>query len=146
MTSVASILDEYGIAISPAHRYPDVGQTRAVGTLQRIARRHGEGHLRLVLSTLCETDNNKACLDEYALYSVSDLIRACPQIVEHRMTEWLQCFDDAPVGELQFLVSDLTGVVPQRHALSGVLYERIARRFGPLSLQPDLFDDRRASR
>ncbi|WP_287247644.1 hypothetical protein [Mesorhizobium sp.] len=56
---VQALCDELGIKIFDRHRYPEPGEARAVETLARIIRRHGEGHLRLVLSTLAETDNNK---------------------------------------------------------------------------------------
>lgn len=139
---IARLCAEFGIRIIDGRRYPEIGETRAVATLVRIERRHGPGHLRLVLATLAQTENNKACLDEYALNSISDLIRACPSIIENRMSDWLEVFDAAPVGELQFIARDLIGITPQRHALSGLLYERIVRRFGPGYAQPDLFDDR----
>ena len=62
---VYSICAEYGIKIVDAHRYPDIGETRAVATLDRILRNYGEGHFRLVMTTLAETSNNRAYLDEY---------------------------------------------------------------------------------
>ena len=143
---VSRLCAEFGVRIVDKHRYPGIGETRAVATLDRIIARHGEDHARLVLSTLAETANNKACLDEVALWSVSDLIRASPEIVEARMSDWLDMFDAIPVGELQFICRDLVGITPQRHALSGMIYERVVRRFGPRHMQPDLFDDRRGLR
>lgn len=140
---IARLCAEFGVRIIDPRRYPDVGETRAVATLDRIYRRYGEAHLRLVLTTLAETANNRACLDEFALNSVSDLVRACPEIIDRRTSEWLEVFDAAPIGELQFMLADLSGITPQRHALSGLIYERIVRRFGPRYMQPDLFDDRR---
>ncbi|NTS31289.1 hypothetical protein HQ945_08475 [Phyllobacterium sp. BT25] len=114
-----------------------------MATLERIARRFGEGHLRLVLSTLAETANNKLLLDEVGLWMASDMIRACRSIVENRTGDWLETWDAMPVGELQFITHDLSGVVSQRHALGGMVYERLYRRFGPNSDQLDLLDDRR---
>lgn len=140
---VQRMCDEFGIVIVPKHKYPAPGQTRAVATIDRIWRKFGEGHLRMVLTTLVETANNKACLDEAALWATSDLVRACAGIIEHHPTEWLELWDVVPVGELQFVTQDLYGVTPLRHALSGMIYERIVRRFGPRFSQPDLFDDRR---
>ena len=48
-----------------------------------------------------------------------------------------------PCGELQFIAQDLRGIVKQRHALGGMVYERIYKRFGPNSDQLDMLDDRR---
>lgn len=75
---VQALCDELGIKIVDRHRYPEPGEARAVETLARIIRRHGEGHLRLVLSTLAETDNNEGQLDEVLFWATSDMVRACP--------------------------------------------------------------------
>lgn len=141
--AVQRLCDEFGVRIVDRHRYPQPGETRAVATLDRIIRRHGEAHARLVLSTLAETANNKGYLDEHLFWATSDLVRANAGIVEASAGDWLELFDAIPIGELQFIARDLVGITPQRHALSGLIYERIVRRFGPKHLQPDLFDDRR---
>ena len=135
---VQSLCDEFSIRIVDRHRYPEIGETRATETLARIMRRHGEGHLRLVLSTLRETANNAILLDEVGLWAASDMIRACQRIVEDRAGDWLATWDAIPAGELQFICQDLAGVV-----LGGMIYERIYRRFGPNADQLDLLDDRR---
>lgn len=140
---IEELCAEYEVRIIEKHRYPEPGETRAIETLVRIMRRFGEGHLRLVLSTLAETDNNKGLLDEVLLWATSDLVRACSAIVEDRAGDWLTCWDAMPVGELQFITQELSGTIPQRYALAGMLYERIVRVFGPGAAQPDLFDDRR---
>ncbi|MGX9120310.1 hypothetical protein ACWTU6_27145 [Mesorhizobium sp. BHbsci] len=140
---VEALCHEFGIKIVDRHRYPEPGETRAVETLARILRRHGEGHLRLMLSTLAETENNKGQLDEVLFWAASDMVRACPEIVERRAGDWLTMWDACPVGELQFIAQDLRGVVPLRFALDGMLYERVVKAFGPRAIQPDLFDDRR---
>lgn len=145
MTTVHQICAEFGITIIDGHRYPELGETRALVTLERIMRRHGEGHLRLVLSTLAETANNKVLLDEVGLWMASDMIRACASIVERRAADWLQAWDQMPVGELQFVCQDLRGVIPQRYALAGMVFERLYRRFGPDAAQFELFDDRRST-
>lgn len=140
---IQRLCDEFGIRIVDRHRYPDIGETRAVVTMDRIYRRFGEDHLRLVLLTLSETANNKALLDEVGLWMASDMIRANMAIVDLRADEWLQVWDRMPVGELQFVAQQLSGFVPQRHALGGMVYERLFRVFGPDAAQLDLLDDRR---
>lgn len=142
-THIQRLCDEFGIRIVDRHRYPEVGETRAAETLARICRRHGESHLRLVLSTLAETANNKVLLDEVGLWMASDMIRKNADLIEERAGEWLELWDAMPVGELQFVCQELSGFVPQRHALGGMVYERIFRRFGKNAAQLDLFDDRR---
>ncbi|MDT6940759.1 hypothetical protein RI570_11430 [Brucella pseudogrignonensis] len=140
---VYSICAEYGIRIVDAHRYPDIGETRAVATMDRILRNHGEGHFRLVMTTLAETANNKACLDEFGLWMTSDMVIANRGLIERDTSAWLELWDAIPLGRLQFIANDLSGITPQRHAISGMVYERVFRRFGPNANQLDLLDDRR---
>lgn len=140
---VYSICAEYGIRIVDAHRYPDIGETRAVATMDRILRNHGEGHFRLVMTTLAETANNKACLDEFGLWMASDMVIANRGLIERDTSAWLELWDAIPLGRLQFIANDLSGITPQRHAISGMVFERIYRRFGPNANQLDLLDDRR---
>lgn len=139
---VLELCREYSIEIIGKSRYPEPGQTRATETMARIIRRRGIDHMRLVLSTLRETANNSVLLDESGLWAASDLVRVCSGLVEHRTSEWLALFDETPIGELQSWSHDLSGFVPVRHALTGMIYERIVRRFGPRFEQPDLFDDK----
>lgn len=139
---VQNLCDEFEVRIVPKSAYPGPGETRAVGTLQKIISRHGIEHARLVMSTLAETENNKIALDAAAFGAASDLIRACPEWVEDT-SKWLAIWDATPVGELQALAYDLRGHVSMRGALAGLIYERLWRAYGPRSIQPDLYDDRR---
>lgn len=54
--------DEIAVRIVEKHRYPEPGERHAVENVGACC--DGMGHLRLVLSTLAETDNNKGQLDE----------------------------------------------------------------------------------
>ncbi len=144
-----AIFAEYQIEVVPANVMPANGQTRAIATLDRIRKRHGEAHARFVVMTLAETANNKAFIDETSLWVVSDMVRAAaknfPSLVDNDVSAWFAFFDAIPLGYLQFWTSDLDGVVSKRHALVGMLYERMRRRFGALAVQPDLLDDRRGA-
>jgi hypothetical protein len=142
---VIDLCREFEIEIIGKHRYPVPGQTRATETMARILRRHGEGHLRMVLTTLRETSNNHALLDESGLWSASDMVLACQEIVEHRTSEWLALWDRAPVGPLQAIAQRLTGIVPVRYALGGMIFERIHGTFKEDAAQGDLLDDRRVA-
>lgn len=140
---IQRLCGEFGIRVIPAYQYPDVRETRAIETLARIYRRHGEAHLRLVLTTLAETANNQALLDEVSLWAASDLIRAYSDVIDKDMSAFLEVWDKAPVGELQFSLHRLRGFVPQRAALAGLVHERLYRRFEVDQSQPDLLDERR---
>ncbi|WP_037436207.1 DUF3102 domain-containing protein [Sinorhizobium fredii] len=122
---VRSICAEFEIEIVPANVFPMPGQTRAVATMCRILRNHGEGHFRLVMTTLAETKDNQGLIDEHSLGAVSDLVRACPEWVEKRTSEWLEWWDKLPLGWIMYSVSHLRGVSQQRHALAGAIYHRL---------------------
>lgn len=140
---VIGLCREFGIEVIPAYRYPDIGQTRAVETMERILRRYGEAHLRLVLVTLTETANNKAAMDKVGLWATSDLLLAWSGFVEQRMGDWLEAWDQFPIGPLQACNAGLIGISPQRGALVGQVHERLYGLYGPDAAQPNLFDDRR---
>ena len=127
---VASICAEFGLRIIPKSRYPEAGETRAAKTLERILAKHGEGHLRLVLTTLLETEGNRGNLDEAILWATSDLVRACSGIVEKRTSHWLEFWDTCPTAELQWSAQRLSGHVSQRAAIAGMIFERILYAFG----------------
>lgn len=129
--NVQRLCDEFEIRIVPKSTFPMPGETRAVATLDRIGRKFGEGHLRLLLSTLMETKGNHGLIDEVSLWAVSDLILSCPQWVEHRTTEWLDAWDHLPMGPMMFIVQELRGKVHQRSALAGLIYSWLRAELDP---------------
>lgn len=154
-STVESICSEFAIEIVPASVYPQPGQTRAVATMRNIMTKYGEGHFRLVMTTLGETKGNNALIDEASLWATSDLIRACPDWVENRTSEWLEWWDRIPLGTIMITINQLRGRVHQRHALAGTIYFMLAqysregmserepaaglirRAFGRVQLTPD---------
>lgn len=147
MTTVSAhiqrLCDEFSIRVIDGRRYPDIGETRATETMNRIYKRFGEDHLRWVLRTLTETSNNKALLDETGLWAASDLIRAYADVIDADPEAWFGVWDMCPVGELQFSLHRIRGVIPQRYALGGLVHERLYRRFEADQRQGDLLDERR---
>lgn len=140
------ILEELGVTIVAKNVAPRPGQTRSVATLQRIVRRHGADHARMVVMMIMESVNNRAALDEASLGAVSDIIlafkRAYPARYEANISDLFAFFDSTPVANIRALYTDgLDGVVNKRSALAGMLWERIIRAFG--NPQIDWIDDRR---
>ena len=123
--TVRAICAEYEIEIIPGNVYTMPGQTRAVATMCQILAKYGEGHFRLVMTTLGETRGNNALIDQVTLWAVSDLIRACPEWVEERTSEWLRWWDEIPLGPIIATINQLRGVINQRHALAGAIYWRL---------------------
>jgi hypothetical protein len=140
---VHRVCDEFSIRIIDGRAYPETGETRAVGTMDRILKARGYDHFRMVMMTLGETENNQGSLDEYLFWAVSDLVKACEKVIETDPCKWLECFDAAPVGELQYIARDLSGITHQRHAIAGMLYERIVRAFGPHAVEALSSDERK---
>ncbi len=136
-TRVQALCDEFGIEIIPAHRYPEIGQTRAVKTILRIIRRYGEDHARWVLRTLVETSNNKALIDETGLWAASDLVRAYWDDLQADPEAWFEVWDSVPVGKRQWEIQQrLSGIVNQRAALAGAVNRHLYERFD--APQPEL--------
>jgi hypothetical protein len=137
---VYQVCQEFGIRVIDARSYPGIRETRATATMERILHNKGYEHFRLVMMTLGETENNQGQIDEFLLYAVSDLVDEYADLIEEDASKWLACFDKAPIGELQYIIRRQRR---QRHKLFGMIAERIYIAFGPKSVQPDLFDDRR---
>lgn len=137
---VYDVCEEFGVTIVDGRSYPGIRETRAIATMDKILQKPGYDHFRIVMMTVAETENNQGYIDKYLLLAVSDLVERYRHIVEAKPTDWLECFDAAPVAELQVVAK---GLQHQRYALVGMLAERIVRRFGPNAAQGDLFDERR---
>jgi hypothetical protein len=132
---VKALCGEVGIECIEGTAYPRLGQTRAVNTIRRIIERFGEDHARLVLTTLAETVNNKAMVDETSLWMCSDLIRAFRTEIENDASRWLNAWDAIPVGYLQSVSQGLRGYVKQRDALGGMVYKELRKVYGQMDLE-----------
>jgi hypothetical protein len=131
---VKSLCSEFDIEIIPANIFPLPMQTRAPATIRRIIDKHGEAHARLVLCILAEGKGNHALIDETSLSAISDLLLACPDIVEGSTSDLLELFDGLPLGPYMAIANELRGTVHQGHALAGMLYLQVRRlREGPLA-------------
>ncbi|HEV2901537.1 MAG TPA: hypothetical protein VGX71_27595 [Pseudaminobacter sp.] len=124
---VKSLCSEFDIEIIPANVYPLPGQTRAPATIRRLIDKHGAEHARLVLCILAEGKGNDALIDETSLSAISDLLLACPDVVEGSTSDLLDLFDTVPLGPYMAIANELRGVVHQGHALAGMLYLHVRR-------------------
>lgn len=88
-----------------------------------------------MLCILAEGRGNQALIDETSLWAISDLPRACPDLVEVKTTALLEMFDESPLGPIMAMVNELRGVVHQRHALAGMIY-LYARRLRSAPMVP----------
>ncbi|NKJ91787.1 hypothetical protein GFM14_09195 [Rhizobium leguminosarum bv. viciae] len=119
---VRSICAEFDVTIIPANEFPKPGETRAIATLTSILDKHGEGHLRIVLSTLMETRGNQGLMISPILWATSDLVLACSEWIEKDLSDWYQAWDKIPVGWITWHCQSLYGVVKVRPAAAGAMY------------------------
>ncbi|PSJ57392.1 hypothetical protein [Pseudaminobacter soli (ex Li et al. 2025)] len=119
---VQALCDEFSVRIISKSAYPEPGETRAVATIGRLIRNHGEEHARLVLTVLMDCKGNHALIDEMALKAVSTMVLACHDMIEEDASAFLDLFDKIPFGALMMLANELRGIVHQGHALAGMLY------------------------
>lgn len=127
---VQEICQEFGLRIIPAHKYPDVGETRAVKTILKIIRKRGEDHARWVIRTIMETSNNKVLADESGLWAMSDLVLAYWAEIQTDPSAWFDLWDSVPVGRRQWEIQQrLSGIVNQRAALAGVMNKHLYEVF-----------------
>lgn len=130
-SDVQRLCEEFEIKIVPKHIFPMPGETRAIATVGKILQKHGEEHMRLVLTTLVETTGNHGLVTEVTLWAVSDLLLACPQWVEARTSEWLEAWDRLPFGQMIYISQELRGRVSQRAALVGLVYSWLRAELDP---------------
>lgn len=134
---VQALCLEFGLRIVPAHRYPDLGETRAPKTILKIIRKRGMDHARWVVRTIMETANNKALADEMGLWAVSDLVMAYWTDIQTDPEAWFEVWDSTPVGQRQWEIQRrLSGIVNQRAALAGAINKHLYARFN--APQPEL--------
>lgn len=122
LSRAKALCAEFDIGIVPKSTYPMPGQTRAVVSIDRLIRNHGEKHVRLVLTILTECKGNDAMIDEMGLSAVSILVQACSDMIEENASAFLELFDQIPFGPLMVIANELRGIVHQGHALAGMLY------------------------
>lgn len=138
-----AILEELGIEAVAKNVAPRPGQTRSVGTVQKIIRRHGKDHCRLVLMLITQSENNRAALDEASIGAVSDLVeefkRIYPAKAENGISELFDFLDRTPIAQIR--AAYVGDCKDKRGRLCGMLQERMMRVFGVPQL--DWLDDRR---
>lgn len=138
-----AILTELGVEIVAKNVAPRPGQTRSVGTVQKIIRRHGEDHARLVLMLIMQSENNRAALCEASIGAVSDLVeefrRIYPDKAENGISELFDFLDRTPIAQIR--AAYIGDCKDKRGRLCGMMQERMLLHFGIPQL--DWINDRR---
>ena len=127
---VIALCEEIGIECIEGTGYPRLGQTRAHRTILKLIKTHGEDHARMVLITLFDTQNNKACLDAPCIFATSDLVKKFKTEIDKDASKWLALFDRLPVAYLQHIAAGARDFAEQRKFLFSTLFERLMREYG----------------
>lgn len=140
-----AILAEFDVKVLPPSGHIQPGSTKAVANLQKIVRKRGFDHARLIVLLWKETNLRMIPMDSPTLWAMSDTLllveRNFPQVLASDTESLFKLVDGLPMGWLQAWARDTDGVIPRRFAIGGMIFERMKRIFG--MDQPDLLDDRR---
>lgn len=128
MTTLADICQEVGVEIidTRQQRQRRPGQTCAYGTLMEILRDEGSAHLRSVLITIMESDNNKMALVRPILLAVSDVLRAHPTWFG---SDWLGHFDNLDLTVCYQVAKQDREAIAPRHRIVGMILEKLRPHF-----------------
>lgn len=128
MSTLQEICEELSIEIIETHETRRPGQTCARNIMQRVLTDEGEAHLRSVLITIMETENNKRMLVRQVILAVSDVLRAYPHWFGDT---WLKAFDKIDLAELyEQAKADREGV-SMRASIAARIIDRLRPHFQP---------------
>lgn len=125
---LASICADLGVVEVPTSKRRAPGETCAVKTMERILRRRGAAHLRDVLMTLMETENNKRELTEPVLLAVSDILFAHPSWFCGEA--WFEAIDTIDLAGVYEAAKANRRAVSPRAGVAAMLFSKLSVRFG----------------
>lgn len=105
------------------------GETCAEKAMERILKRHGEGHLTIVLKSIVETENNGRQLVAPVMYAVSDIILAYPQWTA--TTAWLDALDRTDLAEMWSRAKANRRAAKPRPAMATMLFQHLSELLEP---------------
>lgn len=124
--ALASICAELGISVISVNKHRGLMETHAVNILERILREEGEEHLRSVLISIVETENNRNMLVAPVLLAMSDVLRAHPSWFGG---EFLQAMDGCDLADMYERAKANKRAVRPRHAIATMLLEKLREKF-----------------
>lgn len=124
--ALASICAEIGVAIVPVTKQRDVMETCAVNTLERVLKEHGPEHLRAVLISIVETENNKRMLVAPVIWGMSDTLLAHPSWFGG---EFLAAMDGIDLADMHERAKANRRAAQPRQAIATMLFEKLREKF-----------------
>lgn len=126
---LASLCEELEVRVIPNPKHRGPMETKAFQTMERILRDHGYAHLKMVLMSVVETENNKRELVAPVIWSLSDIILAHPQWPE-KADDWFRALDQIRLGELHARAKANRRAAKPRDAISTMLFDQLSKLFG----------------
>lgn len=126
--ALAAICQELGITVVPVTKQRAPMETCAINTLARILNDHGPEHLRSVLMSIVETENNKRMLVAPVIWAVSDILLAHPSWFGG---DFLEAMDQIDLSELYERAKANRRAAQPRQALATMLFEILRQQFQP---------------
>jgi len=127
--TLESILFDMGIEVVPTNAAAGNMQTHAGQILLKIFKRHGQGHLIMVLRTITESAGNQRALKSPIILAISDLLRTQPAWADRGLA-WIEAFDDIDLNALMKQAQANRRAVPLREAICTQLFERLSTALG----------------
>lgn len=124
--ALSAILDELGVVVVPVTKQRAPMETCAVNTLARILNDHGSEHLRSVLMSIVETENNKRMLVAPVIWAVSDILLAHPSWFGG---DFLEAMDQIDLSELYDRAKTNRRAAQPRQAVATMLFDTLRQQF-----------------
>lgn len=124
--ALASICAELGISIISVTKQRGPMETFAENTMERILREHGPEHLRAVLISIVETENNKRMLVAPVIWGMSDTLLAHPSWFGG---EFLQAMDGVDLADMHERAKANRQAAQPRQAIATMLFEKMREKF-----------------
>lgn len=128
MSDVSDICDELNIRIVPVTKQRGPMETCAVNTLEHVLRDYGAKHLRSVLMSIVETENNKRMLVAPVIWAVSDILLAHPSWFGG---DFLETMDRIDLAEMHERAKANREAAQPRQAIATMLFEELRTDFQP---------------
>lgn len=126
--ALSAILSDLDIRVVPVTKQRGLMETHAVNTMARILNDHGPKHLRSVLMSIVETENNKRMLVAPVIWAVSDILLAHPSWFGG---DFLEAMDRIDLAELHERAKANREAAQPRQAIATMLFEELRKDFQP---------------
>jgi hypothetical protein len=124
--ALAAICSELDVRVVPVTKQRGLMETCAVNTLERLLTEHGPEHLRSVLMSIVETENNKRMLVAPVILAVSDVLLAHPSWFG---SAFLDAMDKIDLGDMHERAKANRHAAQPRQAMATMIYEELRGTF-----------------